>query len=107
MHRALLVPLALTLLSGSAGAQMVRSEAAGLRFSVPSVWTRVPAPSDMRAAQFRVPRSGNDGEDGELVLFYFGKGQGGSPEQNVDRWTGQLTRPDGQPAQDEAGDTVR
>jgi len=107
MHRALLVPLALTLLSGSAGAQMVRSEAAGLRFSVPSLWTRVPAPSDMRAAQFRVPRSGNDGEDGELVLFYFGKGQGGSPEQNVDRWTGQFTRPDGKPAKDEAVVTIR
>ncbi len=107
MPRALLVPLAVALMSAPAGAQMVRSEAAGLRFSVPGVWTRVPAPSDMRAAQFRVPHSGSDGEDAELVLFYFGKGQGGSPEQNVDRWTGQFTRPDGKPAKDEAVVTIR
>ena len=92
----------------SAGtAHTERSEAAGLRFSVPSEWTRVPAPSDMRAAQFRVPRAGSDAEDGELVLFYFGKGQGGSAEQNVDRWTGQFVQPDGKPSKEAAVVTIR
>ncbi len=90
-----------------AAAASVRSEAAGLRFSVPGEWTRVPAPSDMRAAQYRVPRAGNDAEDGELVLFFFGKGQGGSAEQNVDRWTGQFTQSDGTASKDAAVVTIR
>jgi hypothetical protein len=91
----------------SAETQTVRTEAAGLRFRVPGDWTRVPAPSDMRAAQFRVPRAGSDAEDGELVLFFFGKGQGGSAEQNVDRWTGQFSQPDGKPSKDAAVVTIR
>jgi hypothetical protein len=91
----------------AASAETARTEAAGLRFSVPGDWTRVPAPSDMRAAQFRVPRAGNGAEDGELVLFFFGAGQGGSAEQNVDRWTGQFTQPDGKPSKDAAVVTIR
>ena len=106
MRRALPVVL-LVALAASAGADSLRSEAAGLRFAVPEDWARVPAPSDMRAAQFRVPKSAADGEDGELVLFFFGKGKGGSAEQNVDRWTGQFTQPDGKPSKDAAVVTIR
>ncbi len=98
---AVLAPLAL------AGTQATRTEAAGLRFSVPADWARVPAPSDMRAAQFRVPHAGSDEEDGELVLFFFGKGQGGSADQNVERWTGQFSQPDGKPSKDAAVVTIR
>lgn len=102
------LPLLLALgLATSAAAEAVRSESAGLRFSVPAEWTRVPAPSDMRAAQFRVPRAGADTEDGDLVLFFFGPGQGGSADQNVDRWTGQFTQPDGKPSKDAAVVTIR
>src|SRR5262245_34829042 len=106
MRRGRLAVLALAL-AVPAGAEALRSEAAGLRFRVPGDWARVPAPSDMRAAQFRVPRSGNDAEDGELVLFFFGKGQGGSADQNVERWTGQFTQPDGKPSKDAAVVTIR
>jgi hypothetical protein len=106
MRRGLLVLLAVAL-AVPAGADTLKSEAAGLRFRVPEDWSRVPAPSDMRAAQFRVPRSGSDGEDGELVLFFFGQGQGGSADQNLDRWTGQFTQPDGKPSKDAAVVTIR
>ena len=41
------------------------------------------------------------------MLFFFGKGQGGSAEQNVDRWTGQFTQPDGKPSKDAAVVTIR
>jgi hypothetical protein len=91
----------------TARADSARTEAAGLRFRVANDWTRVPAPSDMRAAQFRVPRAGSDAEDGELVLFFFGTGQGGSAEQNVVRWTGQFIQPDGTPSKDAAVVTIR
>jgi hypothetical protein len=107
MRRTLALLVALAAAAPAAASQAIRSEAAGLRFAVPSEWPRVPAPSDMRAAQFRVPRSGSDPEDGELVLFYFGPGQGGSAEQNVERWTGQFTQPDGKPSKDAATVTIR
>jgi hypothetical protein len=88
-------------------AEMLRSEAVGLRFSVPREWTRVPAPSDVRAAQWRLPRSAGDAEDGELVLFFFGKAKGGNAEENLERWYGQFTQPDGRPSRDAAVLTIR
>jgi len=91
----------------AADVKPVRSEASGLRFAVPGDWARVPAPSDMRAAQFRVPHAAGDAEDAELVLFFFGAGQGGSAEQNVERWTGQFTQPGGKPSKDAAVVTIR
>jgi hypothetical protein len=87
--------------------KLLRSEAVGLRYSVPAEWSRVPAPSDMRAAQFRVPHAVADAEDGELVLFFFGAGQGGSAEQNVERWTSQFAQPGGKPSKDAAVMTIR
>jgi len=88
-------------------AQALRTEAAGLRFSVPKEWTRVPAPSDMRAAQYQIPRATGDSADGELVLFFFGKGKGGGTQENLDRWYGQITQPDGKATRDVAVVTIR
>src|SRR5262245_34824903 len=109
MRRTLLLALVVAVAAPAAAAETpaTRSEAAGLRFLVPADWARVPAPSDMRAAQFRVPHSNSDAEDAELVLFFFGKGQGGSAEQNVERWTGQFTQPDGKSSKDAAVVTIR
>ena len=103
--RAFLATLVLLTSTSLASADPVRTQAAGLRFTVPSEWTRVPAPSDMRAAQFRVPKSGSDAEDAEAVLFFFGPGQGGSAQDNLDRWYGQMTQPDGKASKD-AGTVV-
>jgi hypothetical protein len=88
-------------------AETIRTEAAGLRFAVPADWTRVPAGSDVRAAQFRIPRVGDDTEDGELVLFFFGSARGGGVEDNVNRWYGQFTEPDGRSSRDAAVVTTR
>jgi hypothetical protein len=52
---------------------------------------RVPPKSAMRKASYEVPRSGGDTEDGELAVFYFGPGQGGGIEANVDRWVKQFS----------------
>ena len=100
------VPLFLALaLAAPVAADTMRHEAAGLRFSVPKTWERVPAPSDVRAAQYKIPGAG--GADGELILFYFGKDKGGSVQDNLDRWYGQFTRPDGKPSKDAAVLTIR
>jgi hypothetical protein len=52
---------------------------------------RVPPKSAMRKASYEVPRVSGDSEDGELAVFYFGPGQGGSLDANVDRWVKQFT----------------
>jgi len=95
------VAVALVLAAPVLAADAVRNEAVGLRFSVPRKWTRVPAASEVRAAQWKVP------EDGELVLFYFGKGKGGATQDNLDRWIGQFTQPDGRPSRDATVTTIR
>lgn len=45
----------------------------------------------MRKASYVVPKVGADTEDGELAVFYFGPGQGGGIDANVDRWVKQFT----------------
>jgi hypothetical protein len=56
----------------------------------PPAFKRVPPSNPMRKAAFIVPRSEGDNEDGELTVFYFGPGQGGSIDANVDRWVKQF-----------------
>jgi len=85
-----------------------RVEDARLRYTVPGSWQRVPAPSDMRAAQYRIEGATPDAaDDAEVVLFFFGPGQGGSTEANLERWYGQFTQPDGKPSKEAAVVTVR
>src|SRR5262245_61088037 len=105
--RRVAILVVLLLAAPSLAADVVRTEAAGLRFSVPSTWTRVPAPSDVRAAQWQIPQTGGDGEGGEVILFYFGKGKGGGAQENLDRWYKQFTEPDGRAARDAAVVTIR
>lgn len=66
-------------------------EVAGVAFTVPETWKNEPPANRFRVAQFSLP-----GEAGpaELVFSYFGKGQGGSIEDNVRRWAGQFTSDD-------------
>lgn len=85
-----------------------RAQDAGLRYTVPLSWQRVPAPSDMRAAQYRIDGASTDAaDDAEVVLFFFGPGQGGTTEANLERWYGQFAQPDGKPSKDAAVVTVR
>ena len=56
----------------------------------PPAFKRVPPSNPMRKASFVVPRSAGDSEDGELTVFYFGPGQGGGIDANVDRWVKQF-----------------
>jgi len=52
----------------------------------------------MRAATYTVPSSDPDAANAECAVYFFGSGQGGSVEANLDRWKGQLVGADGQPA---------
>lgn len=54
----------------------------GLHWTVPNGW-RTGEPRMMRYATYTT-----DGV--ECAVFYFGKGQGGSIDENIDRWAGQF-----------------
>ncbi|OLC43629.1 MAG: hypothetical protein AUH43_20225 [Acidobacteria bacterium 13_1_40CM_65_14] len=71
--------------------------AAGLTFTTPHGWQQTQPGSSMRVAEFTLPRAAGDGEDAQLVVYYFG-GAGGSVNANIDRWVGQMQQPDGKPS---------
>jgi hypothetical protein len=52
----------------------------------------------MRAATYLVPASSGDKDNGECGVYYFGQGQGGSVQANLDRWIGQFLQADGKPS---------
>jgi hypothetical protein len=69
--------------------------AASLTYQVPEGWRTEQPRSSMRLAQFALPRAGGDAEDATAVIFYFGQGQGGGVEANLERWAGQMAQPGG------------
>jgi hypothetical protein len=73
-----------------------------LRYSVPESWQVEKPNSNLRVAQYRLPRADGDNADAELVLYYFGQGQGGSAQANIDRWLNQMQQPDGSPSREKA-----
>ena len=68
----------------------------GFASPVPGAWTPTQPGSAMRVAQFALPPAGG-AEAGELVAFFFPKGQGGSHEANIERWASQFATADGKP----------
>lgn len=71
---------------------------------VPAVWKAETPASNYRAGQYRVPAA-KGAADGELVVFYFGKGKGGSVAANAERWVSQFTTADGKPVAPKLGTT--
>lgn len=56
----------------------------------------------MRAATYSAPAAVGDPEPGEVAVFYFGPGQGGGVQANVDRWLGQFPQKTGAPKTDKS-----
>jgi hypothetical protein len=61
-----------------------------VHYLVPKTWKRQAPSNSMRAAQFGIPLAEGDAGKFELTVFYFGPDQGGSVEQNIQRWLGQF-----------------
>lgn len=76
--------------------------ASDIKYTPPPAWKEVPPATQMRKAQFVLPKTEGDPEDGQLVVFYFGQGLGGAVESNIERWKGMFTTPDGKPVADDA-----
>jgi hypothetical protein len=79
----------------AAPAQPGSAQSGGLQLQAPAGWTAEQPSGTMRVAQYRLPRAEGDAADAQLAVFYFGQGQGGSVEANLDRWIGQMQQPDG------------
>jgi hypothetical protein len=62
---------------------------AGVKWTAPSGWSNGPQ-KQMRVATYNVPAASGDAEGGECAVFYFGSGQGGDVESNIQRWVGQF-----------------
>jgi hypothetical protein len=57
----------------------------------PAAWERHQPKTNNRAAEYRIPHASTDAEDADCVVLTFGPRQGGTPEQNLDRWISQFT----------------
>jgi hypothetical protein len=71
------------------------SQAAGVAWTAPAGWETEQA-RQMRIATYRIHAIAGDPEDAECAVYFFGAGQGGTVEANLDRWAHQFTSPDGQ-----------
>src|ERR1044072_762134 len=86
----------------AASSQAPRNAPGELRSKVPDGWTTEKPTSDMRFAQYKLPKAEGDDQDALLVVYYFGPGQGGSAQANIDRWVEQMKQPAGSSSKDKA-----
>lgn len=95
-HLALVIATAISLavLPGSGFAQATTVTLLEYRTALPAGWTSKTPSSSMRLAEFVAPSSAGNAE---MVVYYFGPGQGGDIEANVERWRGQFSNADGTP----------
>jgi hypothetical protein len=97
MHRPIFIVLLLGFVSAvfSIAVSQETQKPQTLRYKVPAGWVEEERSSSMRVAQYKLPRAEADTEDASLVLYYFGKSQGGTAAANVERWTSQIKQADG------------
>jgi hypothetical protein len=75
-------------------ASVAPTQAGGIAWTVPAGWEMGPE-HQMRVATYRIHAIAGDPEDAECAVYFFGPGQGGSVEANLDRWAQQFTGPGG------------
>jgi hypothetical protein len=82
------------------GAAMLSSaeSVAGLKWTAPAGW-KSQGSQPMRAATYAVPAVAGDKDSAECVVYFFGQGQGGPVQANMERWQSQFQTPAGKPAQ--------
>jgi hypothetical protein len=81
--------------SSASSATTSQNPNGSLTYKTPEGWVVEKPTSTMRAAQYKLPKAEGDPEDASLVLYYFGQGQGGGTQANIDRWINQMKQPDG------------
>lgn len=71
----------------------------GLKSTAPGDWKEQAPSNRMRFMQFRLPKKGDDKHDAELVIF---RNISGTAKENVQRWKGQFSPPEGKKIDDVA-----
>ena len=102
--RALSVRLAAVLGLLLAGASLAPAEPT-LTYQTPAGWRTEQPKSSMRLAQFALPRGAGDADDATVVIYFFGQGQGGSVDANLERWASQMAQDGGRPGTIKDGKT--
>lgn len=82
---------------GLCSVSLFAESAAGVRWIAPDGW-RSEGPRPMRAATYTITPVPGDQGIAECVVNYFGPGQGGNVDANIERWKSQVQGPDGKPA---------
>jgi len=80
--------VALAAVLAAAALLAVEGSAGGVRWTVPARWQSAAA-KPMRAATYTIPGA-TAADNGECGVFFFGTGQGGGVEENLQRWAGQF-----------------
>jgi hypothetical protein len=70
---------------------LVADSGGGVQWTMPAAW-KAEAQRPMRLATYTAAPGG------ECGVYFFGTGQGGSVEANLDRWIGQFLQADGKPS---------
>ncbi|HKY22997.1 MAG TPA: hypothetical protein VJM31_17415 [Vicinamibacterales bacterium] len=81
----------------ASAAALIAESAAGINWTAPAGW-KAEAPRPMRAATYSIAPAAGDSTGAECVVNYFGPGQGGGVDANIERWKGQVQGHDGKPA---------
>src|SRR6516165_7583814 len=81
----------ISILAFCVAAALHAESVAGLKWTAPSAGSNKGS-APMRAATYVVPPAQGDKESSECVVYFFGTGQGGNVEANMDRWKGQFTQ---------------
>jgi hypothetical protein len=85
------------LLAGICFAAVSAESTAGVQWTPPHGWVSEGS-APMRAATYKVSPAPGDPMGGECVIYFFGAGQGGPVDANIERWKGQFTDASGHPA---------
>jgi hypothetical protein len=64
----------------------------GVAWQVPPRWVEEPA-TGMRIATYVIPAPASGGEAARCAVYYFGPGQGGGTDANIERWIGEFENP--------------
>ena len=86
-------------------APLAAESVAGVQWSAPANWKNQGA-AQMRAATYAVPLAPGDHGAAECVVYFFGKGQGGPVDANIERWKGQFQTSTGKPAEARVGQRI-
>jgi len=93
---ALLIPALISTVGASALGAQGTVTLLGYHTTVPAGWNSRPPASTSRLAEYVI--GGADSTTGaEVIVYFFGKGVGGTVAANVARWESQFSTPDGSP----------